>query len=100
MEAPPSPGRARRIHRLARRAVADLPPDDQLEISEWMGHRPSLPDHLPVIGPSPRHRNLWFAFGHQHIGLSLAARTGQIVAGLIAGKPSDLDLTPFRIDRF
>ena len=64
------------------------------------GFRPTLPDYLPAIGPSPHHRNLWFAFGHQHLGLSLGARTGQLVAALVSGAAVDVDLHPFRIDRF
>ena len=64
------------------------------------GLPPTLPDYLPVIGKSPRHPNVWFAFGHQHLGLSLGARTGQLVAQMVAGQSPDVDLKPFRIDRF
>ena len=100
LEAPPSPDRARRIHAQARRCIADMPPDQELRITEWMGCRPTLPDYLPVIGPSPRHKNLWFAFGHQHLGLSLAAQTGQIIGEMLTGQVGAIDLSPFRIDRF
>lgn len=100
LEAPPTPGRARRSYELGRRMLAD-PNLDRVRIpGEWMGYRPTLPDYLPAIGPSPRHRNLWFAFGHQHVGLSLAARTGQIVAAMVAGRAPGVDLHPFRVDRF
>jgi D-amino-acid dehydrogenase len=65
-----------------------------------MGYRPSLPDSLPVIGRSPRHRNAYFAFGHGHLGLTLAAVTGRLIADLVAGRTPSLDSVPYRIDRF
>ncbi|MCU1761012.1 FAD-dependent oxidoreductase [Pseudomonas sp. 14P_8.1_Bac3] len=65
----------------------------------WLGFRPSLPDSLPVIGPSPNEPRLIYAFGHQHLGLTLAGATGQLVAQCIAGKaPSWLD--SFSVQRF
>ncbi len=70
------------------------------EASEWMGHRPSLPDSLPVIGHAPGHPNVLLAFGHSHLGLSGGAPTGKLIAGLAAGEPPSIDLTPFRVDRF
>jgi len=66
----------------------------------WRGHRPSTPDSLPVIGPAPRHPNLVFAFGHGRLGLGLGAITGRLVAQLVTGKPTDVDLAPFRYERF
>ncbi|MCW5746352.1 MAG: FAD-binding oxidoreductase [Alphaproteobacteria bacterium] len=68
--------------------------------SKWMGPRPSHPDSKPVIGRSPRHRNAFFAFGHDHLGLTMAGITGRLVAELAAGKPTTVDLAPFRPDRF
>ena len=100
LDAPPNYIRGRNIHRMTRRMIKDLPPDDSLEISDWMGCRPTLPDYLPVIGPCPNHSNLWFAFGHQHVGLSLAACTGKLISSLILDSQSKIDLTPYRIDRF
>ncbi|MBM3650200.1 MAG: FAD-binding oxidoreductase [Alphaproteobacteria bacterium] len=100
LNAPPRPGRARMVYRLGRRLLADPDWDRSADLVDWMGHRPSLPDHLPVIGPSPRHRNVWFAFGHQHIGLSLAAVTGQVVADLVADRDPGIDVGPYRVDRF
>lgn len=67
---------------------------------EWMGARPTLPDYLPAIGRSGRAGNLYYAFGHQHLGLTLAATTGEAVAALIAGEPPPFDLAPFSLDRF
>lgn len=72
---------------------------------EWMGVRPTLPDYLPAIGRSPRAANLYYAFGHQHLGLTLAAVTADSVAGLIAGDAVEYakatnDLKPFGLGRF
>ncbi|HVJ51619.1 MAG TPA: FAD-dependent oxidoreductase [Aliidongia sp.] len=66
----------------------------------WMGDRPTLPDYLPMIGPAPLARNAMLALGHQHLGLTLAAVTGRLVAALFADAPLALDLSPFRADRF
>jgi D-amino-acid dehydrogenase len=65
-----------------------------------MGFRPSMPDSLPVISASPRHANAFFAFGHGHCGLGMAARTGALIADLVAGRAPDLDMAPYRVDRF
>ncbi len=70
------------------------------EVSEWMGHRPCLPDTLPVIGRSPHFASTYFAFGHGHLGLSGASTTGRAIADLVAGRPPVIPLEPFRIDRF
>jgi D-amino-acid dehydrogenase len=64
-------------------------------LSEWQGCRPSLPDSLPVLGRAPRWRNLFLAFGHQHIGLTLGPLTGMIVADLVAGRDPRIDLAPY-----
>jgi D-amino-acid dehydrogenase len=65
-----------------------------------MGFRPSMPDSLPVIDRSSKHPNAYFAFGHGHLGLTLAAITGRLVADLVARRASGFDLAPYRIDRF
>ena len=67
---------------------------------EWLGFRPSLPDSLPVIGPSKNYKNLFYAFGHHHLGWTLGAITGKIVAGMIAGENTNLNLTPYSSARF
>jgi len=69
-------------------------------VSRWMGHRPSLPDSLPVIGRAPRAANAWLAFGHGHVGLTAAAPTGAIIADLIAGRAPFIDIAPFAAERF
>lgn len=68
--------------------------------SDWMGHRPCLPDSLPVIGESPAHRGLWLAFGHGHLGLTGAAVTGDVLARAMHGEPPGLGLAPFSAARF
>ncbi|MDP2696931.1 FAD-binding oxidoreductase [Thalassospira sp.] len=68
--------------------------------TDWMGFRPSMPDSKPVISTSPLHDNVAFAFGHGHLGLTMGATTGQLVAALISGNPAPIDMTPYRIDRF
>ena len=67
---------------------------------EWMGYRPSTPDSLPVIGRSPRCASVFYAFGHGHIGLTLSALTGQLIAGMVSGQPDRFDMNPYRINRF
>ena len=76
---------------MAQRVVPDLRLDDA---EEWMGFRPSMPDSLPVIGPVPGSDRAFLAFGHGHLGLTLGAITGQIVADLVAGRDSDIDRIP------
>jgi D-amino-acid dehydrogenase len=66
----------------------------------WMGARPTLPDYLPAIGRSHRASNLFYAFGHQHLGLTLAAVTGEAVGALVAGDTPPIDLGPFSLNRF
>lgn len=97
LEAPPNYKRARILMKQARRLIPGL---DTTGASEWMGFRPTVPDYLPIIGRSPRYRNVYFAFAHQHLGLTLAAVTGRLIANLVAGGESSIDLTPYRIDRF
>jgi D-amino-acid dehydrogenase len=66
----------------------------------WMGFRPSLPDSLPVIGPSPNCARVIHAFGHAHHGLTEAAATAELVAALVAGRRPAIDLAPFSPGRF
>jgi glycine/D-amino acid oxidase-like deaminating enzyme len=66
----------------------------------WMGHRPCLPDSLPVIGRAPRHDGLWLAFGHGHLGLTGSAPTGHLVAELVAGGRPNIDVRPYALARF
>ena len=75
--------------------------DEKLDIREtWAGLRPTTPDGMPIIGRSPRYRNLILATGHAMLGLSLGAGTGQVVAELVNGKEAAFDLSPLRVERF
>jgi D-amino-acid dehydrogenase len=65
-----------------------------------MGRRPSLPDGLPCIGFASRSRSIIHAYGHGHVGLASSARTGRVVAQLLAGTEPEIDLTPFSAQRF
>lgn len=97
LDLPPNPRR----HEDLKRHLRELAPEMELgNLSEWMGFRPSLPDMLPVIGHPPANPNAIFAFGHQHLGLTLSAITADIVSALVAGRTPPVDLRPFRPDRF
>ncbi len=97
LDVPPFWQRADLLGDLAREFVPGL----NLEVAErWMGYRPSLPDSLPVIGAAPGARDVYFAFGHGHLGLTMGAVTGEVVAGLAAGRPPSVDLAPFRPGRY
>ncbi|MBA3910818.1 MAG: FAD-dependent oxidoreductase [Rhodobacter sp.] len=93
---PPSPHRVRKLVEGARAFFPDLPEPDR----DWMGFRPSLPDSLPVIGPSTGGDEVIHAFGHGHLGVTLAPVTARIVADLVAGKKPAIDIRPYRPDRF
>ena len=67
---------------------------------EWLGFRPTLPDFLPVIGPSKNYKNIVYAFGHQHLGWTLGAITGKVVSGILANEKTNLDLQPYSSLRF
>ena len=68
--------------------------------SQWMGFRPTLSDSLPVIGESQKCKNVFYAFGHQHLGLSLGAVTGKSITSLIDNKPSNINIKPLSPLRF
>ncbi len=101
LDAPPRWQRARVLLTHARRmfpALHSAYPEER--ITTWMGHRPSLPDSLPVIGASRRSRDIVYAFGHGHIGMTCAAKTGVVVAELISSEPPQVDIAPFSPQRF
>jgi D-amino-acid dehydrogenase len=77
-----------------------FPLAERLDNEPWMGARPCTPDMLPVIGPAPKHANLWFAFGHAHHGLTLGAVTGRLVAEMITGEALFVDPAPYSASRF
>jgi len=77
-----------------------FPLAERLDTEPWMGARPCTPDMLPVIGPAPLHRNLWFAFGHAHHGLTLGPVTGRLLAEMITGEAPFVDPAPYAASRF
>ena len=95
--AAPDYSRVRSLLPLAKRMLPTL---DTREQSAWMGFRPSLPDSLPVVGFSTNSKNVLYAFGHQHLGMTMGAVTGKLVSDLIAGTDPIVDMAPFRPNRF
>lgn len=96
-DAPRTPVQLARAEPIAR----DLfPLAERLDVEPWMGARPCTPDMLPVIGPAPSHANLWFAFGHAHHGLTLAAVTGRMIAEMATGETPFVDPAPYSAARF
>ena len=89
-----------KIRSLMPSAKRMLPDIELKEESVWMGCRPSLPDSLPVIGRSKKSPRVCYAFGHQHLGMTLGAVTGLLVSQLVCGEKSFLDTTPYAPDRF
>jgi len=101
VDAPPDWARARILLAHAHRMLPALPAQfDAARMSTWLGHRPSMPDSLPVIGPSRRCADVFHAFGHGHVGLTAAPMTGRVIADLVAGRPAAIDVAPFRAARF
>ena len=97
LEAAPNYRRAKVLVKRAREALPDLRAE---ETTEWMGHRPATPDTVPIIGPSAKKRNVYYATGHGHLGLTYAATTGRLMADLITGVTPPVDMKPYRVDRF
>jgi D-amino-acid dehydrogenase len=99
LDAAPNYARADALWHVFKRVLPNLqPPDDRT--TRWMGRRPGTPDSLPVLGVSPSISNVVYNFGHSHLGLTWGPTTGRLVAEIIAGKPTNMDLQPFRADRF
>jgi D-amino-acid dehydrogenase len=97
LDAPSNWNRARKLIEVARGLLPGL----NVEGARfWMGHRPALPDSLPIIDRAAQAANVVYAFGHGHMGLSWGATTGRLVADLITGTPTNFDLRPFRLSRF
>ena len=94
---PPSSEPLDRAERFARELY---PIAERRDPKPWLGRRPCLPDMLPVIGPAPRHKGLWFDFGHQHLGLTLAPVSGKLISQMMTGQATFVDPTPFRVERF
>ena len=93
---PPSKSRIKNLINNANYMLGDLPDHED----EWLGFRPTLPDFLPILGPSLKNKNIIYAFGHHHLGWTLGAITGKIISGLVAGEKTNLDLSPYSSKRF
>ena len=93
---PLSKSRIKNLINNAKYMLGDLPEHED----EWLGFRPSLPDFLPVMGPSKNHKNVYYCFGHHHLGWTLGPISGKIVSGMIANENTNLDLKPYSSLRF
>jgi D-amino-acid dehydrogenase len=100
-DAAPDWRRAKILLRHLQDAFPGLPADiPENRVSRWMGHRPSTPDGLPVVGPASASTDIVHAFGHGHVGLAAAPATARLVADLIGGRPPAVSLDPYRAGRF
>lgn len=97
LNAPPDYRRARITVKRAMTALPNLRCDDH---TEWMGHRPALPDTVPILSASAKTAGVFYATGHGHLGLTYAATTARLMGDLITGAKPMLDLSPYRINRF
>jgi D-amino-acid dehydrogenase len=101
LDAPPDWRRAQILLTQGRKMLPGLAAQHaEDQVSVWMGHRPALPDSLPVIGASRASRDVIYAFGHGHVGMTAAPMTGRIVADLVVGRSAPIDIAPFAAGRF
>lgn len=97
LDAAPDYRRSKITVRRAREALPNLACED---FTEWMGHRPALPDTVPILSASARTKGVFYATGHGHLGLTYAATTARLMGDLITGVRPPVDLHPYRINRF
>jgi D-amino-acid dehydrogenase len=90
----------RRSKVTVKRAKEALPNLQCEDFTEWMGHRPALPDTVPILSASAKTKGLFYATGHGHLGLTYAATTARLMGDLIVGAKPPVDLHPYRINRF
>ena len=93
---PLSKSRIKNLINNAKYMLGDLPEHED----EWLGFRPTLPDFLPVIGPSKNYKNIFYCFGHHHLGWTLGPISGKIISGMIAEENTNLNLDPYSPKRF
>ena len=96
LDNPLSKLRVKNLINNAKYMMGDLPEHED----EWLGFRPTLPDYLPVIGPSKKYKNVFYCFGHHHLGWTLGPISGKIVSGMIAEENTNLNLKPYSSLRF
>ncbi|MFO1201816.1 MAG: FAD-dependent oxidoreductase [Tabrizicola sp.] len=97
LDAPPDYRRAKITVKRAKEALPNLRCE---EFTEWMGHRPALPDTVPILSASAKTKGLFYATGHGHLGLTYAATTARLMGELISGAKPAVDLHPYRVNRF
>jgi D-amino-acid dehydrogenase len=95
-----APENYKRAEQLFKFATEILPKVTKGDAKPWMGHRPSLPDSLPIISRSTKQKNVIFAFGHQHLGLTQAAVTADIVSDIVFQKEHTTNIKAFSVSRF
>jgi len=93
---PLTKSRVKNLINNAKYMMGDLPDHED----EWLGFRPTLPDYLPVIGASKKHKNVFYCFGHHHLGWTLGPISGKIISGMIAEENTNLNLKPYNSLRF
>lgn len=96
LDRPPTPERVAYLTRNAKRMFRL----EEEPTQSWLGFRPTFPDALPVIGPSPASPDILLAFGHQHLGLTLAGVTGMLISELVDGRQPSVDIAPYAPGRF
>ena len=96
LDNPLSKSRIKNLINNAKYMFGDLPEHED----EWLGFRPTLPDFLPVMGPSKKYKNIFYCFGHHHLGWTLGPISGKIVSGMIAEENTNLNLYPYSSSRF
>jgi len=96
LDNPLSKSRVKNLIDNAKYMMGDLPEHED----EWLGFRPTLPDYLPVIGPSKKYKNVFYCFGHHHLGWTLGPISGKIISSMIAEENTNLDLKPYSSLRF
>ncbi len=96
LDNPLSKSRIKNLINNAKYMLGDLPDHED----EWLGFRPTLPDFLPVMGPSKNYKNVFYCFGHHHLGWTLGPISGKIVSGMIAKENTNLNLDPYSSIRF
>ena len=97
IDAAPDYRRSKVTVKRAKEALPNLKCED---FTEWMGHRPALPDTVPIMSRSAKTDGLYYATGHGHLGLTYAATNARLMADLITGATPPIDMKPYRIDRF
>lgn len=97
VEGPPLGAPVEALRRRVRQVYPGLRWDGE---AVWMGHRPATVDSLPLLGPAPKAPTVCFAFGSQHIGMTMGPRLGRLTADLVAGRTPNIDIRPLRPDRF